>query len=101
MTLLPLTAVIRYQLWPETALPAHVVRQLRPTSLRLADTLVPVAMTFLTRALVEGLVRRLALHSATLERVAPRTSPGSVTATTANTRIADRNELAIRAVSDE
>jgi hypothetical protein len=41
------------------------------------------------------------LHSATLERVAPRTSPGNETATTAKTSMADRNEAAMTAVSDE
>jgi hypothetical protein len=92
--------MIRYQLWPETATPAHVVRQLLPTSLRLAVTLVPVVMTFFAGALVEGFVRRLALHRATFERVAPRTSPGNETATTANTSIADRTEAAMTAVSD-
>ena len=57
-------------------------------------------MTFLDRAVVDGLVRRLALHNATLVEFAARTSPGSDTAAMAKTSIADRNEVAMRAVSD-
>jgi hypothetical protein len=56
-------------------------------------------MTLFTRADVEALVRRLALHLATLVEFAARASPGSETAAMAKTRIADRNEVAIRAVS--
>jgi hypothetical protein len=65
-----------------------------------ATTFVPVVMTFFERAEVEALVRRFALHSATFVEPAPRTSPGSETATTAKRRAADRNEVAMRAVSD-
>jgi hypothetical protein len=63
-----------------------------------ATTFVPVEMTRFTRAEVEALVRRLALHFATLVEFAPRASPGTDTAAIANTRIADRNEVAIRAM---
>jgi hypothetical protein len=62
--------------------------------------LVPVEITFFARADVEALVRRLALHRATFVEFAPRALPGSETAAMANTRIADRNEVATRAVSD-
>jgi len=63
-------------------------------------TFVPVEMTFFARAEVDALVRRLALHFATLVEFAPRASPGSETAAMAKIRIADRNDVAIRAVSD-
>jgi len=97
---LPFTDRIRYHVLPETALPAHVVRHEPPVTFALTTTFVPVEMTFLARADVEALVRRFALHLATFVEFAPRASPGSDTAAMAKTRIADRNDVAIRAMSD-
>ena len=97
---LPLTEKIRHHVLPETALPAHVVRHDPPVTRALAITLVPVERILFDRAVVEGLVRRLALHKATLVELAPRALPGSDTAAMAKTRIADRNEVAMRTVSD-
>jgi hypothetical protein len=97
---LPFTDTIRYHVLPATALPAHVVRHERPVTFAFATTFVPVEITLFTRADVEALVRRLALHLATFVEFAPRASPGSDTAAMAKTRIADRNEVAISAVSD-
>jgi hypothetical protein len=96
---LPFTDRIRYHVLPATALPAHVVRHDPPVTLAFATTFVPVEMTFLARADVEALVRRLALHLATFVEFAARASPGTDTAAMAKTRIADRNEVAIRAMS--
>jgi len=98
LTDLPFTDRIRYQVVPETAFPAHVVRHEPPVTFAFVTTFVPVEMTFLARADVDALVRRLALHLATFVEFAARASPGSETAAMANTRIADRNEVAIRAV---
>jgi hypothetical protein len=52
------------------------------------------------RAFVEGVARRVALQSADVV-VAPRTSPGSETAATANMRIADRSDAASVDTSDD
>jgi hypothetical protein len=95
---LPFTDRIRYHVLPATGLPAHVVRHEPPVTLAFATTFVPVELTFLARADVDALVRRFALHFATLVEFAPRASPGTDTAAMANTRIADRNEVAIRAM---
>jgi hypothetical protein len=100
LTDLPLIETIRYHVLPDTALPAHVVRHELPVMLEFATTFVPVEMTFRDRAVVEGLVRRLALHRATLVVFPASALPGSETAAMAKTRIADRNEVATRAVSD-
>jgi hypothetical protein len=97
---LPFTDRIRNQVLPETALPAHVVRHEPPDTLAFATTFVPVEMTFRDRAVVDGLVRRLALQRATLVEFPASALPGSDTAAMAKTRIADRNEVATRAVSD-
>ena len=100
MTDLPLMETIRNHVLPETALPAHVVRHEPPVRRAVAITFVPVEMTFFERAVVAGFVRRLALHSATFGAFAPTAVPGSDTAAMAKTRIADRNAVATRAVSD-
>ncbi len=96
MTDLPPIALMRYQLRPETALPAQVVRQLPPVTLAATETRVPVVTSLRTRALVEVLVRRFALQMAVFEMVAPRTSPGDDTAPMAKTSMADRIDVTIR-----
>jgi hypothetical protein len=58
-------------------------------------------MTFKIRALVDGVDRRFALHRATLVELAARAVPGTDTAATAKTRIADRSDVAAMAASDE
>jgi hypothetical protein len=100
LTDLPLIDTIRNHVLPETALPAHVVRHEPPDTLAFATTFVPVEMTFRDRAVVEGLVRRLTLQSATLVEFPARALPGSETAAMAKTRIADRKDVATRAVSE-
>jgi hypothetical protein len=60
----------------------------------------PAATIVRARALVDGVERTYALHSADVD-VAPSTSPGNETAATTNTRTADSNEVTSSAGSDE
>ena len=64
MTDLPLTVAIRNQEVPETTLPAQVARHAEPLTRTTAPTFAPVWMEVLTRAVVEGDVRRFAGQSA-------------------------------------
>jgi hypothetical protein len=66
LTLLPFTALILYQRVPVAALPAHLVDHAVPVTVALTSTLVSVLMRVLAVAVVEGLVRRRALHAAYL-----------------------------------
>ncbi len=76
-TLFPLIALIRSQVVPCLATPAHVARQLPPVTVAVTETLVPFLTMTLTRDVVEWVDLRFALQRATLVvAVAPRTSPG-------------------------
>jgi hypothetical protein len=83
-----LIALIRYQYLPDRVLPAHEARQDPPVTLVATVTLVLVGMVALSRAVVYGLVRRLAVQAAAFVTLA-RASAGADTAVTANTKTAD------------
>jgi hypothetical protein len=96
LTLFPFTTLIRYHVGPETDLPVHVVRQFPPATLATTVTLAPLLMAVRILAVVDGVVRRLALQMATLVTVAPKTVPGAEIAETLKTRKAETIAVASR-----
>ena len=97
--LLPTEEILNHVL-PDTDLPAQLTRHAPPVTLDTTDTRVPAGMTAREREFVEAVARSVALHSADVV-VAPRTSFGSETAATANTRTAARSDVANVETSDE
>ncbi len=98
--LFPLTALIRTHDVPCLTTPAHVVRQLEPVTVAATVTLAPVRMTIRTRALVEGVARRLTWHKVVFAVVAPRTSPGIDTELTTKQNRAAMTAAAMRVVRE-
>jgi len=90
LTLLPFTALIRYQALPDTDLPAHMALQPPPLTVVATVTFVSVLMAARSLAVVQGLVRRLTPQAATFVTLAPSTVPGTETAVMARRRKADR-----------
>jgi hypothetical protein len=91
-----LTALIRSQVVPYVVLPAHEVRYRPPRTLVATDTFVPALITTRRREVTDGVFRRFAAHMAAFVTVAPSTSRGAATDATANSSIADTNDVITR-----
>jgi hypothetical protein len=100
LTLLALTAVMRYQAVPVSHFPAQLACQAPPDTATTTTTLVPAGMLTFDGALADGLVRRFVAHSADFVTDAPSTSPGTETAVTAKAKIADRRAVESTADGD-
>ena len=53
-----MTALIRYQVFPEVVLPAQVTVQLPPVTVETTETCLPLSMTAARLEATDGLVRR-------------------------------------------
>jgi len=93
-------ALIRYQLLPDTVLPAQVTFHAPPVTVAVTVTWVPLLMLVRMAPLVLALVRTFTpLQAAAFVVVAPKTSVGAATDMTADERIARKRADTRREVS--
>ena len=84
-----MTALIRYQVFPEVVRPAQVTVQLPPLTVETTDTCLPLSMTAIRLEATDGLVRRATSSHDAAWTDAPSAMLGDDSAATVDRTVAD------------